>query len=315
MSVITASEKLIPFTSAFEGTVLKAYKDSGGVITIGIGCTWLSAAFRRYWTAKRGHKLRMGDTMTAAEASEALALLIREEYAPPVAERFAGTGIKQHEFDAATDVSYNCGPGALKWKWATALASRAISAAASKLRVTAVTARGSSKPLRGLLRRRAAEALLLETGNYGRAHKTQPAVSSTHSDTKEYQAQLVTLGFDIVVDGVAGPVTITAVRAFQRDKELTIDGRVGPATRATLVRAIEAKRSAQITTGATATSGATGAGIETTIAPSVPPADNVFDWSVAMSGANWALWAAVVAIILTVAWRNRGIVLRKRTPA
>ena len=236
--ITTASSALIPFTASFEGTVLKAYRDPGGVITIGRGFTWLSASFRDYWMRKRGHKLRMGDTITLAECDEALALLIAKEYAPPVAARFKGTGIKQHEFDAATDVSFNCGPGSLKWEWAKSLAARAVFIAAAKLRTTAITAKGVR--LAGLVRRRAAEAHLIETGVYGVSGN--PSVSSSVADVKAYQTDLATLGYyKGKIDGDAGPLTKAAVEAFQRDNGLKVDAIVGPATRAAIRRALDAK--------------------------------------------------------------------------
>lgn len=305
VEITTASAKLIPFTASFEGTVLKAYRDPGGVITIGIGATWLSAAFRNWWTAKRGHKLRMGDTMTAAEAREALSLLIAKEYAPPVAKRFKGTGIRQHEFDAATDVSYNCGPGSLKWTWAAALAGRAIEAAAARLCVTAITAKG--KRLNGLVRRRIAEARLMETGYYGViASAAGPSVSTSTADIREYQSALATLGYYAgAIDGVRGNLTDAAVLKFQSDNDLIVDGIVGPATRATLQRALEAKRAVQSTATATGATGATGAGMDISA--------NGIDWSAVLSGGKWAVVALVVAAVAVIAWRYRGVILRKRT--
>ena len=42
-------------------------------------------------------------------------------------------GLEQHEFDAATDLCFNCGPGSLKWAWAGELAARAVAAAAAQV--------------------------------------------------------------------------------------------------------------------------------------------------------------------------------------
>ncbi|HLG01445.1 MAG TPA: M15 family metallopeptidase [Acidimicrobiia bacterium] len=45
-----------------------------------------------------------------------------------------------------------------------------------------------------------------------------------------FQAQLVNRGWSITADGHFGPKTDQAVRAFQREKRLAVDGVVGPAT-------------------------------------------------------------------------------------
>ena len=44
----TASPALIPFLTGHEGMVTKSYRDSGGLITIGIGFTNLSRVFLAY---------------------------------------------------------------------------------------------------------------------------------------------------------------------------------------------------------------------------------------------------------------------------
>lgn len=313
LTVTQASSALIPFTTAFEGRVLKAYRDSGGVITIGIGFTWLSETFREWWLAHReGRALRMGDTMTVAECTEVLALLIAKEYAPPVVARFAGTARKQHEIDGAIDAVYNFGAGGLRWKWATSLAAGRIHEAASRLRSTATTAGG--KTLNGLIRRRDAEARLIETGDYSVANG-RPSISTASDAVEAYQRQLATLGYLVEsdIDGIAGPLTRAVVKEFQRAEGLRVDGVVGPATRATLKRAVDAKRAAQITTGG-AVAGGTGTGVVDTVqAPSAPVES--FDWSIVIHAGIVALVVAVLVAAGFFAWRYRGVILRKRTPA
>lgn len=52
---------------------------------------------------------------------------------------------------------------------------------------------------------------------------------------KSYQAALNAKGFGpLVVDGIRGPKTIAAVKAFQAASNLTVDGIVGPKTMAAL---------------------------------------------------------------------------------
>lgn len=60
-------------------------------------------------------------------------------------------------------------------------------------------------------------------------------LGSRGSVVSDVQASLKTLGFDPgPVDGIFGGMTLGAVEAFQRDRGLTVDGKVGPATKKAL---------------------------------------------------------------------------------
>ena len=102
--------------------ITRAYRCPAGVLTIGHGFTMRSRVFADYWRESRGRALQTGDTITQAEADRILKRLIDEEYGAAVA-----TKVKprlQHHFGGASSVSFNCGPGALDWRWARALAGR-----------------------------------------------------------------------------------------------------------------------------------------------------------------------------------------------
>lgn len=59
------------------------------------------------------------------------------------------------------------------------------------------------------------------------------------------QKALTKLGFDAgKADGIDGPNTQKAVRAFQAHASIGIDGKVGPATRAALVAELAGKSAA-----------------------------------------------------------------------
>lgn len=61
---------------------------------------------------------------------------------------------------------------------------------------------------------------------------TQPFMQG--EDVRQVQEALVRMGFALAADGIYGPITEGAVRQFQTDKGLTVDGLVGPQTRAAL---------------------------------------------------------------------------------
>jgi hypothetical protein len=64
-------------------------------------------------------------------------------------------------------------------------------------------------------------------------HVTSPMMSGP--DVLKIQEKLARLGYAPgVQDGVYGPTTAAAVRAFQRDSKITVDGVVGPETRKAL---------------------------------------------------------------------------------
>ena len=53
----------------------------------------------------------------------------------------------------------------------------------------------------------------------------------TRSDFRKAQTYLANLGFYVgAIDGIAGPMTVTAVKLFQRSKGLLDDGIIGPRT-------------------------------------------------------------------------------------
>jgi lysozyme len=282
--------------------VTKAYRCPAGVVTIGHGFTMGSRVFAAFWRGRHGRALAMGDTISQADADLLLRRLIDEEYGAAVAEKARPT--RQHHFGAASSMSFNCGPGALAWRWAKALAQGDVAEAARLLRTTAVTANG--RRLAGLIRRRDEEARLMESGRYtvnGPARQPS-AVSQTGEEIREYQRQLATLGYDIgPADGKAGPKTLAAVRAFQEASGLVVDGIVGPATRATLIRALDARRGGQAAGGGAA--GGAGAG---------GVASDPSTWDGLASAVTWGAAALAVIGLVVVIVKYRGVLTGRRVP-
>ncbi|SDH70225.1 N-acetylmuramoyl-L-alanine amidase [Sinosporangium album] len=61
-------------------------------------------------------------------------------------------------------------------------------------------------------------------------HHTPGQPMQRGHDVETWQRRLRTLNYTITVDGVFGAMTAAATRVFQREKNLTIDGVVGPKT-------------------------------------------------------------------------------------
>lgn len=305
MAIIdTPSREGIEFIVSHEGFVSKAYRCPAGVITAGTGFTMGSRVFAQYWRQKHGRGLRMGDTITREENDALLRQIAADEYGAAVVRSIGPQ--RQHHYDGATSMCFNCGTGAVKWRWAKALAEGNVTRAAQLLRVTAVTANG--RKLRGLVRRRQEEARLIESGIY----HAGPTPVSDLMETREYQEMLKKLGYGPgPIDGMSGPLTDAAVRAFQRDRELVVDGIVGPATRAALVRALDEKDSAKATAGGGAVGGAGGGGSELATADAVEIALTA-DALIAVGAGALVIGGLVFAGYWI--YRNRGRVTGVRVP-
>lgn len=232
-----------------EGFVGKYYLDPVGVPTIGVGFTWASPAFRRWWgMVKPGTPFAPGATMTRSEADEALTFINLEQYGKAVNE-FFGRDVPQHVFDAANSLVYNLGEGSLEWKWAAAAKRGDYAESARLIETTGTTAKG--KKLAGLVSRRKDEARLMRDGVYanGAVGVHMPADDDKSDDdgilrfgergkaVGELQNKLASHGlYDGIVDGIYGRGTELAVRYYQAGNKLDADGVAGPKT----LKALEA---------------------------------------------------------------------------
>lgn len=303
-----------------EGCPTKAYPDVGGVMTIGPGFTNLSAEFKAYWIKTRGHKLQAGDVLPRSEAVKLLPLVFDAEYGKAVIATL-GENIPQHVYDGAGSAAYNMGKGGLKWKWAIALRNSLnaqseqgrlafMADACARLLTTAITAAG--RVYEGLKKRRRIEVGTIRDGKYvyaqAPAGQTPNSESTEDRDVRIYQQQLKDLGYySGDVDGLRGKLTRGAVENFQRANGLKVDGKVGPATRARLQRALEAKVRNQ---GGVVVGGATGTG-SVAVQPEVVNSGLDSMWQFLLYG-SIALAIVFVAFAL---WSNRGKLLGQRTPA
>jgi len=247
------SDKGAAFIRAHEGFVAKYYLDPVGIPTIGIGFTWRSSSFQKWWAANKKAPFDRSATMTKAEAEHALVYLVAQEYGKSVND-FFGT-LKQHEFDGASSVVYNCGAGTLGDRWADSLKKGFVATAADLLETTRITAKG--KRLAGLVRRRKEEAALIEFAKYGAVAPAEPVQPGdaladgmlTRGERGPAVAALIkdlaALGFyEGVQDDVFGYGTEAAVLAFQRWAGLAADGDAGPKTLASVAAAMAKRASA-----------------------------------------------------------------------
>jgi putative exosortase-associated protein (TIGR04073 family) len=89
-----------------------------------------------------------------------------------------------------------------------------------------------------------------------RAEQVRLAQCLSRTDVRHLQRRLDEMGYELgPVDGVIGPRTQSALREFQRDRNLEVSGRVG-------VETIAALEPAQHREGGSATSGVRGSGAE-----------------------------------------------------
>lgn len=203
----------LDFVVRQEGFVGLAYRDITGTWTIGTGFTNSSGV-----AVSMLGSIGPGKTITREQNDRVLAEAFAREYGPPVDR--AMPGAKQHERDAGYSYSFNCGPGAMSDRWVGLWRSGMKYEAGERLKVSRVTSKGV--PLKGLRNRRAAEARLLTTGDYGHG-------SPAREPSADYMRKLRDLGYDSVL-------------AFQRNHpNLVNDGILGRATKTQIDRDIAAR--------------------------------------------------------------------------
>ena len=187
---MTTSKAGINFIKQFEGLRLEAYK---------------ATPKERYYTIGYGHygsDVRAGQKITEKEAEKLLQhdLFIYENAVNELPYNFT-----QNAFDAMVDFCYNCGPGNLLQL--TDNGKRTITQIAEKL---PLYCKASGTYMEGLRRRREAEKKLFLTPD------------QTGNNIKDLQEFLNAHGSSLAVDGIAGPKTIAALRAFLACSGVTI---------------------------------------------------------------------------------------------
>ena len=280
------------FIAAHEGVVLRAYRDVAGVWTIGVGHT------------ARAGGLRPKAGMTISR--ETAEVLLSRDLARFEA-RVSNLAIfkAQTAFDGAVSFDFNTGR-IHNASWVRHYRSGLFARAEASLMQWTLA---GGRVVAGLKRRRRSEADLIFCGLYG-PEQGEPAASAAAFapgggpdasdaglEVLAYQRQLKKLKFyKGAIDGLAGPRTRSAIRAFQRaHPQLNEDGIVGPATRAALTRAVSALKGVGHAGGGAAASGG-GAGVL---------AEANADWGVALSIGLGVGLAALVLVGGYFAWRYR----------
>ena len=198
----TTGQAGIKLITSFEGCRLTAYKCPAGVWTIGYGHT-------------RG--VQQGQTITKAQAARLLAEDL-ERYEDNVNKYYDRYRWSQNEFDALVSFAYNVG----SIDKLTAGGTRSRQEIADKM---LLYNKANGKVLAGLTRRRQAERELfvatsqptLRKGDRGKMVRT-------------LQKLLGDKGYTVLIDGIFGDETLEAVKAYQADHDLRVDGVVGPKT-------------------------------------------------------------------------------------
>jgi lysozyme len=140
------SNNCIALLKHYEGCRLNAYKCPAGIWTIGYGNTFFAD----------GRPVKEGDTITQQQAEEMFPLVLKK-FAQAVFRKTAK--MEQHEFDALVSFTYNVGIGAFD-------SSTMLKKIRKELPASEIAAefhkwnKSNGKVLRGLVKRRAAEAYL-----------------------------------------------------------------------------------------------------------------------------------------------------------
>ncbi len=189
----------------FEGCRLTAYRCPAGVWTIGYGHTAGVAAGQRI-TQEEADRLLVSDA---------------EKYEKKVNKYHDRYTWRQNEFDALVSFAFNV--GSIDQLTANGTRSRAVIAE----KIMAYN-KAAGKPLAGLTKRRQAEQNLFLCKSNARSTVKR---GSRGEDVIYLQKQLAVLGYSVGnVDGIFGIKTLEAVKEFQAESGLDVDGIVGSKT-------------------------------------------------------------------------------------
>lgn len=285
----------VAFLERHEGVVLKAYRCPAGVWTIGAGLTAGSGVV----------KPAAGMSITSAEATRLLQAALRRNYEPRTAR--AMPKAKQHEFDAGVSFDFNTG-AIHRASWVTRWREKASGVRAALL----LWNKGGGRVLPGLTRRREEEYQLLAHRDYGRGTPLSPSpglarmvVDLDGDEMEAARAAFQSLGYEVGED-ITG-FDVLAIRAFQRDHDLTVDGIVGRATLSTLQRVTDSRAKAKAPAAA-----ATAGGAETALDMG-GEIDPTLSWlgpvilSLAVIWGLWLAWQYRDAIAAAIAPRFPGL--------
>ena len=143
---LTVGPKALATLHHFESCKLKAYLDSVKVPTIGWGMTYYPD----------GRKVKLGDTITQAEADRMSALILERDFAAPVREAVGNAPTTPAQFGAMVCLAYNIGKAGFKRSSVLKLHLAGQDPTAAFL----MWSKAGGKTLAGLVRRRNAEAAL-----------------------------------------------------------------------------------------------------------------------------------------------------------
>lgn len=224
---LTLSDKGAKFIGAHEGVKTRAYYDPIGVVTIGIGHT----------NPAGPPPVRIGDVITVAEAYR----IFRNDIVSVEADiaRVLKVPVNQTQWDALVSFVYNLGIGNFSKSTLLRRLNAGDFAVGNEF---GKWNKAGGRVLPGLTRRRSEEATLFTTGRYPDTMSATASMlqrGSRGDDVSYIQNLLKQQGFyNGEVDGDFGGGTEDAVEAFQRAKNLRVDGKAGSATLAELERNI-----------------------------------------------------------------------------